>query len=78
MTIEKQTSYSCSFTNEERNALKEAMNIIGDLLKNMEELKCTYADCTEYLDCPEGISFEGLKSVKLALYELQNLNEIHG
>lgn len=76
MIIEKYTTYNCTLTDEERNTLKDATNIVSDLLKNMEEAKCTYVDCTEYLDCPEEISFDRLKSIKFALCQLQKLSEI--
>lgn len=78
MKIEKQTSYKCELTEDESNILESSANMLSELLKSMNELKCTYADCTIYPDCPEGVSFEAIKAAKEILCQLQHLYELHG
>lgn len=78
MTIEKQTSYSCILTDEEKMVLKRSEDIVADLLKNMKELKCNYADCSEYLDSPDGMTYEELQVMERALHKFRYLSEIQG
>lgn len=78
MKIEKQTSYKCELTEEENKILENSVNMLSELLKSMNELKCTYADCTIYPDCPEGVSLEAIKAAKEILRQLMHLYELHG
>lgn len=78
MNIEKQTSYKCDLIIEEKEVLERASNILYDLLKNMDDLQCNYADCTQYPDMPEGVSFNNIENAKTVLDYLQYLKEIYG
>jgi hypothetical protein len=78
MKIEKQTSYKCELTEEENKILENSVNMLSELLKSMNELKCTYADCTIYPECPEGISLDAIKATKEILRQLMHLYELHG
>ena len=78
MYIEKQTSYKCSFVRAENEVLERASNILYDLLKNMDALQCNYADCTQYPDMPEGVSFSKIENARTVLEHLHYLKEIHG
>ena len=78
MNIEKQTSYACNLTKEENEILDKALNILSELLKNMDSLQCSYADCTQYPEYPEGVSFSNIEESKATLEHLLFLKEIHG
>lgn len=78
MIIEKQTSYKCELTEKENEILKSSVDMISELLKSMDELKCTYADCTIYPECPEVISLDAIKATKEILRQLMHLYELHG
>ena len=78
MNIEKQTSYKCSLTKEEKDILEKSEKVLHELLKNMDNVQCNYADCTQYPEMPEGVSFKAIEDAKAVLEYLQYLNEIHG
>lgn len=78
MNIEKQTSYKCNLTNEENKILEKASSILSELLKHMNNVQCGYADCTQYPEMPEGVSFSKIEDAKTTLGYLQFLKEIHG
>ena len=78
MNIEKQTSYKCNLTKEENEILEKASGILSELLKNMDNVQCAYADCTQYPEIPEGVSFNKIEDAKAILEYLQFLKEIHG
>lgn len=78
MQIEKQTSYKCNLTKEENEILEKASSILSELLKNMNNVQCSYADCTQYPEMPEDVSFSKIEDAKNTLEYLQFLKEIHG
>lgn len=78
MNIEKQTSYKCNLTNEENEILEKASSILSELLKHMNNVQCGYADCTQYPEMPECVSFSKIEDAKTTLGYLQFLKEIHG
>ena len=78
MNIEKQTSYKCDFTREEDEILDKAVLVLSDLLKNMDNVQCTFADCTQYPEIPERVSFSEIEDAKIVLCRLQYLHEIYG
>ena len=78
MNIEKQTSYKCNLTNEENNILEKSTKVLNELLKNMDNVQCNYADCTQYPEMPEGVSSKMIEDAKCVLEHLQHLKEIHG
>ena len=77
MNIEKQTSYKCDFTKEENEILEKAERILHDLLRNMDGVQCTFADCTQYPEMPDRVSFSEIEDVKLLLNRLQYLYKIY-
>ena len=77
MNIEKQTSYKCSLTKEENEILEKSTNILSELLKNMDNVQCNYADCTQYPEMPEGVSFKKIEDARTTLEYLRFLKEIH-
>ena len=44
----------------------------------MNNVQCGYADCTQYPEMPEGVSFSKIEDAKTTLGYLQFLKEIHG
>ena len=78
MKIEKQTSYKCELTKEEDEVLDAATIILNDLLENMHDLQCTYADCTQYPEMLDRLSFENIEDAKNILCRLLYLNKIYG